>query len=80
QMQGSIFQSTSDTEAVIHLTATSRRGPLIDRFVDALRQVEGAYAFVAMSEKKMIGVRDPLGVRPLVIGELEGATILASET
>jgi amidophosphoribosyltransferase len=80
QMQGSIFQSTSDTEAVIHLTATSRRGPLVDRFVDALRQIEGAYAFVAMSEKKMIGVRDPLGVRPLVIGELDGATILASET
>jgi len=80
QLRGSIFQSTSDTETVIHLAATSSKGPLVDRFVDALRQVEGAYAFVALSEKKMMGVRDPLGVRPLVLGELDGYFVLASES
>ncbi len=80
QLRGSIFQSTSDTETVIHLTATSSKGPLVDRFVDALRQIEGAYAFVALSEKKMIGVRDPLGVRPLVLGDVDGCYVLASES
>ncbi|KPL56146.1 amidophosphoribosyltransferase [Prosthecomicrobium hirschii] len=80
QKRGSIFQSTSDTEAVIHLTATSDKGPLVDRFIDALRQIEGAYAFVTLSEKKMIGVRDPHGVRPLVLGHVDGAFVLASET
>ncbi|MEJ1158508.1 amidophosphoribosyltransferase [Prosthecomicrobium sp. N25] len=80
QKRGSIFQSTSDTETVIHLTATSDKAHLVDRFVDALRQIEGAYAFVALSEKKMIGVRDPLGVRPLVLGHVDGAFVLASET
>ena len=80
QRRGSIFQSTSDTEALIHLTATSEKGPLVDRIVDGLHQLEGAYAIVALSEKKMIGCRDPLGVRPLVLGDLDGAYILASET
>jgi amidophosphoribosyltransferase len=80
QSHGSIFQSTSDTETVIHLTATSRRNNLVDRFIDALHQIEGAYAFVCLSEKKLIGVRDPLGVRPLVLGEVDGAHVLASET
>ena len=80
QLRGSIFQSTSDTETVIHLAATSSKGALVDRFVDALRQIEGAYAFVALSEKKMIGVRDPLGVRPLVLGDVDGCHVLASES
>ncbi len=80
QLRGSIFQSTSDTETVIHLAATSSKGALVDRFVDALRQIEGAYAFVALSEKKMIGVRDPLGVRPLVLGDVDGCYVLASES
>ncbi len=80
QKRGSIFQSTSDTETIIHLIATSTAGNLIDRFIDALRHVEGAYALVALSQKKLIGCRDPLGVRPLVLGMLEGAYILASET
>ena len=80
QKRGSIFQSTSDTETIIHLIATSDSGPLLDRLVDALRQAEGAYAVVALSEKKLIGCRDPLGVRPLVLGRLDGAPILASET
>ena len=80
QKRGSIFQSTSDTEALIHLTATSEKGPLIDRIVDGLRQLEGAFAIVALSGKKLIGCRDPLGVRPLVLGVLDDAYILASET
>ncbi|MCW2309147.1 amidophosphoribosyltransferase [Rhodobium gokarnense] len=80
QKRGSIFQSTSDTETLIHLTATSDKGHLVERFVDALRQLEGAYAIVALSEKKMIGCRDPLGVRPLVLGDLDGAYVLSSET
>jgi len=80
QRRGSIFQSTSDTEAIIHLIATSQGTSLIDRFIDALCQVEGAYSLVALSEKKLIGCRDPLGVRPLVLGDLDGAPVLASET
>ena len=80
QRRGSIFQSTSDTETVIHLIATSEKGDLVERFIDALQQIEGAYAFVALSGKKMIGVRDPLGVRPLVLGDVDGAFVLASET
>mgnify|MGYP000849031951 CR=1 FL=1 len=80
QKTGSIFQSTSDTEAIIHLTATSPRAHLVERFVDALTQIEGAYSLVAMSEKKLIGVRDPLGVRPLILGELDGAYLFASES
>ena len=78
--RGSIFQSTSDTETIIHLIATSDRGPLVERMIDALRQIEGAFSLVALSEKKMIGCRDPLGVRPLLLGELDGAPVLASET
>ena len=80
QKRGSIFQSTSDTEALIHLIATSEKGSLVDRFISAIGALEGAYAIVALSEKKMIGCRDPLGVRPLVLGDLDGAYILASET
>ncbi|MEM1047221.1 MAG: amidophosphoribosyltransferase [Pseudomonadota bacterium] len=80
QEKGSIFQSNSDTETIIHLIATSLKAALVDRLIDALRQIEGAYAIVALSEKKLIGCRDPLGVRPLVLGRLDGAYILASET
>lgn len=80
QRRGSIFSSTSDTEAILHLIATSGEAPLTDRMIQALRQVEGAYSLVALSAKKMIGCRDPLGVRPLVLGRLDGAYILASET
>ena len=77
---GAIFQSTSDTETIIHLVARSSYGPIVDRLIDALKQVEGAYSLVALTSKKLIGVRDPFGVRPLVLGELDGAPILASET
>jgi amidophosphoribosyltransferase len=77
---GAICQSTTDTEVILHLVARSRRNRLMDRFIDALRQIEGAYALVAMSNKKLIGARDPLGIRPLVLGELDGRYILASES
>jgi amidophosphoribosyltransferase len=80
QKRGSIFQSTSDTEIILHLIATSARNLLADRVIDALKKVEGAYSLVCLSTKKMIGCRDPLGVRPLVLGDLDGAVILASET
>jgi amidophosphoribosyltransferase len=78
--KGSIFQSTSDTEVIIHLIATSRFPKLLDRFVDALRMVEGAYSLICMTPKRMIACRDPLGIRPLVMGKLGEATIFASET
>jgi amidophosphoribosyltransferase len=78
--EGAIFQSTSDTETIIHLVARSRFSPIVERLIDALKQVEGAYSLVALTSKKLIGVRDPFGVRPLVLGDLDGAPILASET
>jgi amidophosphoribosyltransferase len=78
--EGRIFQSTSDTEVIIHLAARSSYKPIVDRLVDALKQVEGAYSLVALTSKKLIGVRDPWGVRPLVLGRLDQAYILASET
>ncbi|MSP52055.1 MAG: amidophosphoribosyltransferase [Alphaproteobacteria bacterium] len=77
---GSIFQSTTDTEAIIHLIATSNHTGVIERLIDALRQVEGAYSFVVLTKDMLIGVRDPLGVRPLVLGRSGAAMILASET
>ncbi len=79
--RGSLFQSTSDTEVIVHLIATSAHGTLIDRIVEALRQIEGAYSLIGMSEDSVIGVRDPLGVRPLVLGRTrDGASILTSES
>ena len=80
QRRGSIFQSTSDTEVILHLIATSRRDRLVERMIDALSEIEGAWSLVCLSGKKMIGCRDPLGIRPLVLGDLDGASILASET
>ena len=78
--QGAIFHSTSDTETIIHLTARSTKARIVDKLIDALCQVQGAYSLVALTSKKLIGVRDPNGVRPLVMGRLDGATIFASET
>ncbi len=78
--KGSIFQSTSDTEVIIHLVATSRYPTLLDRFVDALRMVEGAYSLICMTPEGMIACRDPLGIRPLVMGRIGDAVIFASET
>ncbi|GGB91601.1 amidophosphoribosyltransferase [Novosphingobium endophyticum] len=78
--KGSIFQSTSDTETIIHLVATSRYPTLLDRFIDALRMVEGAYSLICMTPEGMIACRDPLGIRPLVMGRLGDAIVFASET
>jgi amidophosphoribosyltransferase len=77
---GAICQSTTDTEVIVHLVARSRKGGVVERFVDAIRRIEGAYALVSLTNKKLIGARDPHGIRPLVIGELDGRYILASET
>ena len=78
--RGSIFQSTSDTETIIHLVATSTYRTLLDKFIDALKQVEGAYSLICMTPEGMIACRDPLGIRPLVMGRLGDSVIFASET
>ena len=78
--RGSIFQSTSDTEVIIHLVATSSYRTLLDKFIDALKQVEGAYSLIVMTPEGLIACRDPLGFRPLVMGRLGEAVIFASET
>ena len=78
--RGSMFQSTSDTEVILHLMATHLRGNVIDRLINALHQVEGAYSLVCIAEDMVIDVRDPLGVRPMVLGKLGDGWILASET
>ncbi len=80
QRRGSIFQSTSDTETVIHLVATSQAGSTLERLTEALRQVEGAYSLIVLTQQGLIACRDPLGIRPLVMGKLGHATIFASET
>nr|WP_073327733.1 amidophosphoribosyltransferase [Wenxinia saemankumensis] len=79
--RGSIFQSSSDSECIIHLMARSMGATIPDRMEEALRKVEGAFSVVAMTRSKLIGVRDPLGVRPLVLGKIgEEGWALASET
>ncbi|MEY4889407.1 MAG: hypothetical protein RIQ75_537 [Pseudomonadota bacterium] len=78
--KGAIFQSTSDTEVIIHLVATSTFRTLLDKFIDALQQVEGAYALICMTPEGMIACRDPLGIRPLVMGKLADGYVFASET
>jgi amidophosphoribosyltransferase len=77
---GSIFQSTSDTEVVVHLVAVSKQKTVVERFIDAMNKIKGAYAFVVNTQDMIIGVRDPFGIRPLVMGKLGDAHILASET
>ena len=77
---GAIFQSTSDTETILHLIARSQKQSTVDRIIDALFEVEGAYALIGIANNKLIGVRDPLGIRPLVLGKLNESYILASET
>ena len=79
--RGCLFQSTTDTEVIIHLIAISLYSTVEERLIDALRQVEGAYSLVVLTKDAVIGVRDPLGVRPLVLGKTSGgAHIFASET
>ena len=77
---GAIYQSTSDTEVILHLVARSQKRRIVERYIDALRSLEGAYSLVALTNKKLIGARDPLGIRPLILGELNGAYMLCSET
>ena len=78
--QGALFQSTSDTEVVIHLVARSRGRTFTDRFVTAIRQIDGGYAFVGLTKDAMYGARDRFGIRPLLIGRMNGHYVLASET
>ncbi len=78
--EGAIFRTTSDTETIVQLIAKSKRDKFIDKLIDALFQIQGGYSLVLMTNKKLIGVRDPFGIRPLVIGKLKGSFILASET
>ena len=80
QRSGSIFHTTSDTEVILHLIATSKHSTFEDRLIAALKEIEGAFSIVGITNKKLIGCRDPLGVRPLVLGDLDGAYILTSET
>jgi amidophosphoribosyltransferase len=77
---GAIFQSTSDTEVILHLLSRSRRRRIVERFVDALLQIEGAYALVCLTNDMLIGARDPIGIRPLVLGRLGSTYVLTSET
>jgi amidophosphoribosyltransferase len=78
--RGCLFRSTTDTEVIIHLIAVARSGSPVDRLVEALRQIEGAYSLVCLGKNMIIGVRDPHGVRPLVLGKIENSYVLASET
>jgi len=78
--EGAMMQSTTDTEVILHLVAHSRRNRFIERFIEALRALEGAYSLVGLTNKKLVGARDPLGIRPLVLGDLDGCPILTSET
>ena len=78
--RGCIFQSTMDTEVIVHLIATSQASGFINRLVDALRLIQGAYSLIILTDQVLIGVRDRFGVRPLVLGQIDGGTILTSET
>ena len=77
---GAIFRTTSDTETIVQLIAKSKREKFIDKLIEALFQIQGGYSLILMTNKKLVGVRDPFGIRPLVIGKLKGSYIFASET
>ncbi|MFL2889469.1 MAG: amidophosphoribosyltransferase [Pelagibacteraceae bacterium] len=77
---GAIFRTTSDTETIVQLIAKSKRDRMIDKIIDTLFQIQGGYSLIMLTNKKLIGVRDPFGIRPLVIGKLKDSYILASET
>ena len=78
--EGAIFRTTSDTETIVQLIAKSKREKFIDKLIDALFQIQGGYSLVLMTNKKLVKVRDPFGIRPLVIGRLQDSYIFASET
>jgi len=77
---GSIFQTTSDTETIVQLVAKSKRGEVVDKIIDALFKIQGGYALTILINENLIGIRDPFGIRPLVIGQLNESYVLASET
>ena len=77
---GAIFRTTSDTETIVQLIAKSKRAKMIDKIIDTLFQIQGGYALVMMTNKKLIGLRDPFGIRPLVLGKLNNSYVFASET
>jgi amidophosphoribosyltransferase len=77
---GAIFRTTSDTETIVQLIAKSKRVKMIDKIIDTLFQIQGGYALVMMTNKKLIGLRDPFGIRPLVLGKLNNSYVFASET
>ena len=77
---GSIFQTTSDTETIVQLIAKSKRQKIIDKIIDSLFKIQGGYALTILLDKKLVGVRDPFGIRPLLIGKLNKSFVLASET
>ena len=77
---GAIFRTTSDTETIVQLIAKSKREKFIEKLIDTLFQIQGGYSLVLMTNKKLVGVRDPFGIRPLVIGKLNNSYIFASET
>ena len=80
EAHGSIFQSSIDSEVIVHLIALSREKTILDRIIGALKKVKGAYSMLILTEKEMIGVRDSYGFRPLSLGELNGSLVLSSET
>ena len=77
---GAIYQSTSDTEVILHLMARSQKRRVVERLIEALRQIQGAYALACLTNGMLIGARDPVGIRPLVLGRVNGAYVLTSET
>ena len=78
--EGAIFYTTSDTETIVQLIAKSKRAKTIDKIVDAIFQIQGGYALIMLTQTSLVGVRDPFGIRPLVIGKLKNSYVLASET
>ena len=78
--EGAIFRTTSDTETIVQLIAKSKRDKFLDKLIDTLFQIQGGYSIILMTNKKLVGARDPFGIRPLVIGKLKNSFILASET
>ena len=77
---GAIFRTTSDTETIVQLIAKSKRERFIEKLIDVLFQIQGGYSLILMTNKKLVGVRDPFGIRPLVLGKLKDSYILSSET
>ena len=78
--EGAIFRTTSDTETIVQLIAKSKRDKFVDKLIDTLFQIQGGYSLVLLTNKKLVGVRDPFGIRPLVVGKLKDSYIFASET